>query len=199
MGNHLDLDVRVLVRVDGLVRKQNLVDPGDGLLARFDQSVRARPAELLQLETLNCLIRFRPALAIDFQGGRRTALLGLDLIQRLLNGPDVTIQILGLEPLSHRKVDADDFIGWSDGSAGLAGLAKTIQVHDQRFQGQIGWAPGCTCEFRGPECSPPCRYQRWIFTRVRSIDFTSGLPHKAMFLASSLCSISKTAWTPAEP
>jgi hypothetical protein len=33
---------------------------------------------------------------------------GLDLIQRLLNGSDVDVQILGLESLSHRKVYADN-------------------------------------------------------------------------------------------
>ena len=39
----------------------------------------------------------------------------------------------------------------------------------------------------------------WIFTTPGSSDFRFGLPHIAMSRASSVCSNSSMAWTPAEP
>ena len=39
----------------------------------------------------------------------------------------------------------------------------------------------------------------WIFTTPGSSDFRFGLPHMAMSRASSVCSNSSMAWTPAEP
>ena len=77
--------------VDGQVREQNLIDSRKGASARLDHAVSPRPAELLELEILNGPLRLRAALAIDDEGNRRSAVLRLDLVQRLLHRADIFV------------------------------------------------------------------------------------------------------------
>src|SRR4030095_10638732 len=107
-----------------------LVQSGDGLLTRFNLHVGILPAELFHLENLNCIFSSRPTQTVHFQWNSRSAFLGRDAVERVLDSAYVVRPIWRRIPPGGRDFDS----GRSGGlTVDVLSLAFAITATNEEF------------------------------------------------------------------
>lgn len=80
------------------------------MLARFDQAVGTFDTKLLDLEVGDGLVSFGAAFSVDVEFDLRATVHRGDLVERLLNGADISGEVFGLEARADWLIDSNELV-----------------------------------------------------------------------------------------